>query len=47
MTITMLRSGKRGAVAVMKASRPASLSKKPTITAPDPIAFAAAAKALG
>lgn len=44
--MTMCRPGKQSVVAALTA-RPARLAKKPTITAPDPIAFEAAAKALG
>jgi hypothetical protein len=44
--MTMRRSGKQGAGAP-NSRRPASIAKKPTVSAPDPIAFAAAAKALG
>jgi hypothetical protein len=42
----MRKSIKQGAAA-LKGIRLAGLGQKPTITAPDPIAFAAAAKLLG
>lgn len=41
------RAGNQEAAQSLKASRRTSFAKKPTITTPDPIAFAAAAKALG
>jgi hypothetical protein len=44
--MAMRRPGKQGANS-LKANRTVSFAKRPTISAPDPVAFAAAAKAIG